>query len=76
MLIRFPFDWENTLEQALPSMWPYIIIDSTPYGHGIGNAVSFIVLSVYRSWFSPLRTCNSAMFFMNFTKLLLVNQYV
>ena len=51
-------------------------IDSIPYGQGIGNTVSFIVLSVSRSWFSPLRACNSAMFFTNFTKLLLVNQYV
>ena len=62
------FDWYHCTDD--------FTIDSIPYGHGIGNAVSFIVLCVSRSWFSLLRTCNSAMFFTNFTKLLLVNQYV
>ena len=42
MLIRFPFDWESTLEQALPSMWPYTILAklSMALNESHGNYIS------------------------------------
>ena len=42
MLIRFPFDWESTLEQALPSMWPYPIPAKSSMGlnESHGNYIS------------------------------------
>ena len=32
MLIRFPFDWESTLEQALPSIQSFVALSHTPHG--------------------------------------------
>ena len=51
-------------------------IDSIPYGHGIGNAVSLYSTICVLFLVFTLRTCNSVIFFTNFTKLLLINQYV